>query len=98
MTRGVRSSASTLPRGLSLDGPPTFTTTMSRSRRRRHTSAVLARRAPDDDYDVAYNILAVVNRYSSGYAREIYQYFRVNGWDYLQFIPASSSTGYGGVG
>jgi uncharacterized protein len=75
--------------GLSIDGPPHV-----HDRYRRdlgggatHERALRAARLMND-YGVAYNVLAVANAYSSAHAREIYRYFRANGWDYMQFIPA----------
>lgn len=38
-------------------------------------------------YGVAFNILCVVNRMNQDKGREVYRFFRAQGFDYIQFIP-----------
>ncbi len=74
--------------GLSLDGPrdvhdrfrksagggPTFDRVME-------AAEVMKRRG------VAFNILCVVNRYNQDLGREVFRFFKAQGFDYIQFIP-----------
>lgn len=40
-----------------------------------------------NQYKVQYNILYVVTKYSARHGRKIYQFFKRNGFKYIQFIP-----------
>ena len=40
-----------------------------------------------DQWKVDYNILTVVNKYTAGQARRIYDFYKKKGFSYLQFIP-----------
>lgn len=46
-------------------------------------------------YSVDFNILTVVNDKTVKQARKIYEFYRKNGWDYLQFIPCLPPLGNG---
>jgi uncharacterized protein len=46
-----------------------------------------------DRYRVKYNILAVVTSNSTRYVNRIYDFFKKNGWRYLQFIPCLDPVG-----
>jgi len=75
--------------GLSLDGPAHVHDHYRLDLGGRPTHARVARAAQTlRECDAAFNVLAVVTRYAAAFATEIYAYFRENGWDYLQFIPA----------
>jgi len=74
--------------GLSLDGPPDVHNHYRRfaDGRDSHEYTLRAARLMEK-HGVEFNILAVVNDYSARHARRIYQYFREQGFTYLQFIP-----------
>ena len=46
-----------------------------------------------EKYGVEYNILTVVHRMTAENIREIYAFYRKQGWDYLQFIPCLDPLG-----
>lgn len=75
--------------GLSMDGPPDLHNRYRVDRGGRPThDRVLRAYKTMREYEVEFNILSVISRHSQGRAREIYQYYRELGSDWLQFIPA----------
>ncbi len=75
--------------GLSLDGPADIHDRFRIDKGGQPTHArVLQAAKTMNDFGVEFNILSVVTKYSTGRAREIYQYYRSLGCDWLQFIPA----------
>jgi len=74
--------------GLSLDGPAEVHDYYRRTANARGSYEYAMRAARTmTECDAEYNILAVVNDWSARHARLIYQYFRDQGFRYLQFIP-----------
>ncbi|MFW6286765.1 MAG: anaerobic sulfatase maturase, partial [Candidatus Sumerlaeota bacterium] len=75
--------------GLSLDGPADIHDRFRIDKGGRPTHArVLQAARTMDEFGVEFNILSVMTKHSAGRAREIYQYYRSLGCDWLQFIPA----------
>lgn len=74
--------------GLSLDGPPEI---HDRNRIDRHGAGtadrVINATKLFDQYHVEYNILCVVTGRNARQIKNIYQFYRKNQFDYLQFIP-----------
>lgn len=74
--------------GLSLDGPPELHDAHRLDRGARPThERVRAAAELMRGYGVEFNILCVVSAHSAGRGREVYQYIRSLGVDYMQFIP-----------
>ncbi|MBN1542632.1 anaerobic sulfatase maturase [candidate division KSB1 bacterium] len=74
--------------GLSLDGPQHIHDRYRRSGDSRGTwEQVVRARDLLLEQGVKVNALIVVNDYSANYAREIYEYHRKNGIEFMQFIP-----------
>lgn len=75
--------------GLSLDGPAHIHDRYRMDRGGGATHARVEQAARTlRDCGAEFNILSVVTRHSSGFAREIYEYYRALGCEWLQFIPA----------
>jgi len=70
--------------GVSLDGPADV---HNRHRGEGSFQKVLAGTKVLERHGVEYNILATVNRTTQSQGRRIYQWFREQGFRYLQFIP-----------
>lgn len=82
--------------GLSLDGPKDIHNLNRVDARKNGTfNAVMKAAGLLDRYGVEYNILAVVTACSSRFADRIYNFFRKNGFSYLQFIPCLEPVGMG---
>ncbi len=74
--------------GLSLDGPEEFHNQYRSDANGRGTwNSVLAAFRLLKKHGVDVNILCVVNETSAQYPKEMYQFYREQGVDYLQFIP-----------
>lgn len=46
-----------------------------------------------DKYQIAYNILTVVNSYTASHIKEIYTHYKKNGWNYQQYITCLEPLG-----
>ncbi|MFO8057749.1 MAG: anaerobic sulfatase maturase [bacterium] len=74
--------------GLSLDGPREIHDRYRNTVKGEGTfDRVMATAELFRKHGVAFNILCVVNRFNQDRAREVYRFFRMNGFDYIQFIP-----------
>lgn len=74
--------------GLSMDGPCTVHDQMRIDRQGNPTHAIVMRASEVlDKYQVAYNILCVVNNLVAKRADKVYNWFVKNNFKYLQFIP-----------
>lgn len=69
--------------GISLDGPGEIHNHYRQNSYQKVMKAIKILK----DYQVKFNILTVVNEFNIKKGREIYQFFRENGFSYLQFIP-----------
>jgi uncharacterized protein len=74
--------------GLSLDGPREVHDHFRKNAAGTGTfDRVIAAAELMMDHGVAMNVLCVVNRVSQDRGREIYRFFRAQGFNYIQFIP-----------
>ncbi len=75
--------------GLSLDGPEDIHNQYRKDRGGKGTfDRVMSAAEVLRRHNVAFNILCVVSKANVLRAREVYKFFRENGFDFLQFIPA----------
>lgn len=82
--------------GLSLDGPQEVHDLNRPDRNRNGTwNRVLKAAGLLNRYRVQYNVLSVVTSHSSRHAGKIYDFFKKNGFWYLQFIPCLPPPGTG---
>lgn len=80
--------------GLSLDGPKDLHDHYRRNPQGRGTFSRVMRAAQImEKHKVAFNILAVVNDLTIRHPRRIYNFFRRQGFRYLQFIPCLEPLG-----
>jgi len=74
--------------GISLDGPKEIHDAIRVDARGDGTfNRVMHAIQLFNQYQVEYNILSVINSYVARHIRKTYQFFRKNGFGYLQFIP-----------
>lgn len=80
--------------GLSLDGPPKLHNVNRKDRGGKGTCERILRTAQlFDTYKVAYNILCVLTRKNARSIQQIYQFFKRQGFRWLQFIPCLEPLG-----
>lgn len=74
--------------GLSLDGPAAIHN-LNRKDNKKNSSfnRVMKTAALFNRYNVKYNVLSVITRYSAKRAEKIYNFYKNNGFHNLQFIP-----------
>lgn len=74
--------------GVSLDGPKNLHNRYRKDKNDKGThQKVLARIEKLKEYEIEYNILAVVNNLNSKKPKEVYQFFKELAADFIQFIP-----------
>lgn len=75
--------------GVSIDGPPEIHDKYRYDKRGRPSSEQVIRGLRIlQKHKVDYNILCVVNKHNAEYPKEIYNYFKELGAEFMQFIPA----------
>ena len=75
--------------GISIDGPPEIHDKYRYDKRGRPSSEQVIRGLRIlQEHKVDYNILCVVNRHNAEYPKEVYNYFKELGAEFMQFIPA----------
>jgi len=75
--------------GVSIDGPPEIHDKYRYDKRGRPSSEQVIRGLRVlQNHKVDYNILCVVNKHNAEYPKEIYNYFKGLGAEFMQFIPA----------
>lgn len=74
--------------GLSLDGPAEIHNLNRKDNREKDSfNRVMKTVSLFNRYNVKYNVLSVVTSFSSRRAQKIYNFYKNNGFKYLQFIP-----------
>lgn len=74
--------------GVSLDGPAELHNRYRKDKESKGThQKVMAGIEKLKEYEVVYNILAVVNDLNTKNPKEVYQFFKEIGTDFIQFIP-----------
>ncbi len=82
--------------GLSLDGPADIHDRARPDAAGKGSFSRVMRAAKlMEKHNVQYNILSVVGANAAAHIRSVYGFFRKNGFDYLQFIPALDPIGGG---
>ena len=80
--------------GVSIDGPPEIHDKYRYDKRGRPSSEQVIRGLRVlQNHKVDYNILCVVNKHNAEYPKEIYNYFKGLGAEFMQFIPAVENFG-----
>lgn len=80
--------------GVSIDGPPEIHDKYRYDKRGRPSSEQVIRGLRVlQQYNVDYNILCVVNKHNAEYPKEVYDYFKELGAEFMQFIPAVENFG-----
>ena len=75
--------------GVSIDGPPEIHDKYRYDKRGRPSSEQVIRGLRIlQQYKVDYNILCVVNKHNAEHPKEVYNYFKELGAEFMQFIPA----------
>ncbi|MDE0014445.1 MAG: anaerobic sulfatase maturase [Candidatus Poribacteria bacterium] len=75
--------------GVSIDGPPEIHDKYRYDKRGRSSSEQVIRGLRIlQKHRVDYNILCVVNKHNAEYPKEVYNYFKTLGAEFMQFIPA----------
>ncbi|MCG9130701.1 anaerobic sulfatase maturase [Candidatus Poribacteria bacterium] len=75
--------------GVSIDGPPEIHDKYRYDKRGRPSSEQVIRGLRIlQKHKVDYNILCVVNKHNAEYPKEVYNYFKELGAEFMQFIPA----------
>ena len=75
--------------GVSIDGPPEIHDKYRYDKRGRPSSEQVIRGLRVlQKHKVDYNILCVVNKHNAEYPKEVYNYFKELGAEFMQFIPA----------
>ena len=75
--------------GVSIDGPPETHDKYRYDKRGRPSSEqVIKGLRVLQKHNVDYNILCVVNKHNAEYPKEVYNYFKELGAEFMQFIPA----------
>ena len=75
--------------GVSIDGPPEIHDKYRYDKRGRPSSEQVIRGLHIlQKHKVDYNILCVVNKHNAEYPKEVYDYFKELGAEFMQFIPA----------
>ena len=80
--------------GVSIDGPPEIHDKYRYDKRGRPSSdQVIQGLHILQEHKVDYNVLCVVNKHNAEYPKEVYNYFKELGAEFMQFIPAVENFG-----